>query len=983
MAEIHSRKRGREGRDDIHPRNVAFDVASPERSGGRGHLGGAAGVTTFKQRGEMIKKTASDILNRFTSSSPTTPLSVDEQSHMKTRLEGFVPVLEEFLSLQGKLKEWGFADEMDGLGTELWNLSTKVSRDDNFDKKVACLLRVVAYLLIESGRRESTGKDTEGAFRILKIANKAARACLDSNALSLATKILERGAAFQRDLSIAPKCGSLEAEHARCSSEFFVLRTRLAMRQGNAGVGEYMYSKSTTPELLPHLLTHTLESIASTTFTIGTDLLRNASNPTDKNEGIKWLRRSYDLLMREEERLSEEGQELKGGVMHNLAKAYLRRGDGGDGERARMVIGHIAEAFPTSQWTFLLKLELVQKESGDAKAYHAVLVSMIDLTPLTLQSFPSIISKVHNLVSRSPILAISALDTLLKRLLLTDNVEWIEQTLITRLWVTAKDPKECDEECVRSVLGVLDSVERGCEKAISGKAMHAGQILLWKVSEVLFAKGDYGGTIKWCEAARHPVFNGAGESNEAKIARRIILSHLELRQYGPAREIFSGLSPVIQSEAMSQFLLFRLALGSEDESLALQTLTNLYTAPRFTPQMLYTCALDSQEMGQQKVALKALRLVLEQVKSGAGDIGAVRTSALLRCVIRLTEGELDKLATVGMDDVEQLCEHFETAAVYAKQARQKPDGQKSQQFGLKELDWFSKNAFNFAVKACTSWPSESVVRLAEVCMKFLGLYPADMDTEARKEMLGRQFLCLYICVCALTFVGRKEDNINIEKSHFATARTHAKALRQLRESMQKEGLLEQGAPAAGGEFAVKYAIVLMFEFEAIAKESSWEELIGIIEEAEAVECPLRMYECMVDIILTENAPSSVTLVTMQALLGATIRNADPDIAKLSHWIRCLISIALTKNHETAEQMIPQVLQMIRENEDKYPRDEVHWLAGKLWNHAIDLWCAGDAGGCNKWCEYALSVCRFVRDGGLLEQQLQQNYTQILGKIAGR
>ena len=73
--------------------------------------------------------------------------------------------------------------------------------------------------------------------------------------------------------------------------------------------------------------------------------------------------------------------------------------------------------------------------------------------------------------------------------------------------------------------------------------------------------------------------------------------------------------------------------------------------------------------------------------------------------------------------------------------------------------------------------------------------------------------------------------------------------------------------------------------------------------------------------------------------------------------------------------MPQLIHMLRS--DKVGITEAHWIAATLWNNAIDHYGfdkgvgdnsrAGDLANCNKWCQHAISVSRFVGDDGALEK----------------
>ena len=38
-------------------------------------------------------------------------------------------------------------------------------------------------------------------------------------------------------------------------------------------------------------------------------------------------------------------------------------------------------------------------------------------------------------------------------------------------------------------------------------------------------------------------------------------------------------------------------------------------------------------------------------------------------------------------------------------------------FSLKELDWFSQNAYNCAVKGCENWENKHIINITDSCLK--------------------------------------------------------------------------------------------------------------------------------------------------------------------------------------------------------------------------------------------------------------------------
>jgi hypothetical protein len=131
-------------------------------------------------------------------------------------------------------------DELDTLGTELWNLSTRLRRNepllDSTSKEDAthmnravCLLRTFSFLLLDSSVVQAKGRPWKSCIRLMRVALKAARVCIDNNELNNATKILERAAEYQDVLSMDTNSSGHDENKAahRLRIEYFAVRTTL------------------------------------------------------------------------------------------------------------------------------------------------------------------------------------------------------------------------------------------------------------------------------------------------------------------------------------------------------------------------------------------------------------------------------------------------------------------------------------------------------------------------------------------------------------------------------------------------------------------------------------------------------------------------------------------------------------------------------------------------------------------------------------
>ena len=124
------------------------------------------------------------------------------------------------------------AREFDHQGTELWNLSSRLKRDDDSAPPVILgALRVFAFSLLDCPRRPSH-RSLESNVRIFKAANKVSQQCLDLQDHEHAQSLLSSAAAcddaITRQVQEAPaKHVASETVRQALEVEYLTLRIML------------------------------------------------------------------------------------------------------------------------------------------------------------------------------------------------------------------------------------------------------------------------------------------------------------------------------------------------------------------------------------------------------------------------------------------------------------------------------------------------------------------------------------------------------------------------------------------------------------------------------------------------------------------------------------------------------------------------------------------------------------------------------------
>ncbi|RDL39259.1 uncharacterized protein BP5553_03599 [Venustampulla echinocandica] len=862
--------------------------------------------------------------------------------------------------------------EIDSSGTTLWNICTRLRRNHDTENTEAVpiilvLTRVFAFLLLCCAHDH--GKSTTGnILRLAKIGIKAAKNCLERKELGLAFKVLEKVGKYEDSLKGCQSELGLEdgQEPERVSAEYFVLRTALAWYQKQYDIVEHMYKNCMASKR--NFDSNTAESLADVLYEMGKDLITSQQYQLS----VKWLERAYEVLTTQElDRLSMDASELRISIIQSLVKALLQLKDDGALEKARGFVELLQNELGDKLIVLLLRLELVNANTADpfdSLSYSEVLHRMIRVVILSDGNFKLLMFHIRKLNNKSPSLACKVLDDLLRlRVIKEGREELLERVVVTRLWMTTSQMDAPDAPGLLETL--LSTALDNFNQPIGSSATLAAHMLLWKRIESNYAQGQYDIAEKWCRLALHPIFEKSGDVNMARISRKLLLCALARQDTGSARGAFGSMSDTAKNEPMTRFLMYKIAIRSKEFELAAECLQIISTSSNSDPTLLYACCLDSLQVNNKSQTLTALQLVLE--KSNYAPLSPVHLPSLLRVTIGITSSLLEESQNAGGEGdyevlVDKLCKMFEGAVSSMKKP---PNSVKGTDvlWTSSEVDWFSKNSYNTAIKHISIWPPRYVLRMLVCCTSFISQYPSDISEQISDDLDLRKMFCEFSAGTLLVALARSEDNIEQRSQDYLRLRKHVSSFDKLLverlpklEEVQSQDLLQ------------KLAVLLAFDFEAACQLKAWDDLGEIILKINITKS-VRALELMADCILSIQPPTQVLIVNLKRIINEACSLDAMDNSKLAKYMRCLFQIALSDNAGVAEQLLDQIRDLAEESRDidqPYPTEELDWIATKSFNHAIDLYCNGQDEACKTWVGKALNITHFCDDGGALERLLQ-------------
>ncbi|KAI4158144.1 MAG: hypothetical protein L6R39_000529 [Caloplaca ligustica] len=711
--------------------------------------------------------------------------------------------------------------DLDERGTSIWNLASKHKEDAGLADALA-LARAFASLLLDRTQQlhssavasqlpqepKSEGNirliATTDDTRVLKVTLKASRRCLgpyfvanpgsvfsqliatDRHQLGVAEQIIERAAFYEkrlRQLSQDGNAQNLASTSRRLSHEYHILRIALAWHRERLDHADIWLAKLDHEKNV--LEAAVAEQLADTLFEIG----RDQAKKQQYQSALHWLERAHDVfVLHDPGDQSTDARALKNSIRHCLVHTSVKIGGEENIVRAWNIIHELENEEENTVAVLLLKLRVLTSNPSGAQDYCDVLLQVVRQIHLSDVNVKTILHHVHEIKRRSAHLAHSVLTTFIsERLLVMDEMSWIETTVITLVWncTTSTDLGDMTDQ----LDGLLTKVAAGSNSAFGASATHAAQILLLRRTEAAYSQGDYEQADSWCRLALHSVFSNSGESNIGKLQRKRILCAMSQSDFVKCHEIRHQMSEATLRDPSTQYLLYKVALRCHNVDLATESLDGISRVSENDPTLLYACVLEAQRNGNRLHVIRALSRVYNGSNHTA--IAGLHLPTLLRLIARLLIEELESQQTQDQECIHELCKVFEGAAAAAKASQ--PDTNDAKAFPTSELEWFSRT---------------------------------NTDPQQASDLSLRRLFCNFLACCLLVVLARAEDVIQEQKQlrYYSELRNTMASFRTIVKVQLSR--LEGGART---DLLRKYACLQAFDFEAAAKLGSWASFGELIE----------------------------------------------------------------------------------------------------------------------------------------------------------
>lgn len=547
---------------------------------------------------------------------------------------------------------------------------------------------------------------------------------------------------------------------------------------------------------------------------------------------------------------------------------------------------------------------------------------------------------------------------------------WLEKALVTYVKFAASQNRESCDAMLADALELFDRIHNQGHLILSSKATHAAQTLLWKAS----SDSKFPAASDWSRLLQHRLFDNAGQCNKARIGRRRVRAALDEGDLPGAREAFFQMPTAAQNECLSRYLAFKIALRMKDEGMAIESLKFITRDASKDPTYLYACVLDAQQSEMKPLAIAALQAILDQRPLG------IHLPSLLRCTARLLMVEVEGQQQNTDAAAEEIVKVFETASNSIDEFRQSAKDQ-----WRAEVQWWSKNAYNLAIRLCATIHPELLVRLLDACMCFLDSYPHDSGLMQQDRVNERKLLCCFLATTALIVLGRSAQN---NEEFTLQCFMHAQQRISTFQSIQKK----TKSTAQDKQATDRAFTMLKFNLECILHLQQWNALGQALQDClEAT--PASHWDTLADLLIvlhsqldgpTQSAHVESITQLLQHIINDTWRR-EKHMTRVARWLRFTFSMCM--QHQRGDfsfKLLQQAASMaengVKGRQDRYPETELLWLASTSFNAGVDRLVQGDEGGAVKWMDGALELCRWSADNGVMHGLLTEKKEAALERV---
>ncbi|GAA5906922.1 uncharacterized protein JCM6883_005732 [Sporobolomyces salmoneus] len=488
---------------------------------------------------------------------------------------------------------------------------------------------------------------------------------------------------------------------------------------------------------------------------------------------------------------------------------------------------------------------------------------------------------------------------------------------------------------------------------------------------------DTSEAVRWTALLFSPPLASLDPAFLAQNVRMIASKLIEAQQYDDAETILRNRSLTEEKvDARIELLRCQIALLRHDSARALEHFNSAYSAANLTIDGLVWLAHQANEA----VDANLFRVVLEkivQVFAEKKKVEGMDSMTAARLCLRMCFEKTTRLGQPSEIEIFQpIFDTLEIARTFVERKSDLPED------FTKSLTWIRLATIETLTKLSPTWSSDSLAQLYETLSSIIEMELA--TSKPTQEILSNLPACRLASLAARASIIRELD-AEAQLDHSSSL------LQELRNYSERLVELKQTHPRhiPEIEFNRFFNAPIALQAECHVSLSHWPELLKLVEVIEKTgssdEFSLMALRMICDSI-SQNAlecPYEILRTIYRKTLTILYQNRVLNSQEMAIWLRMMIQVLIEKESDEAFKYFENAKQLVVNQPDAYPKEEVSWLINIAWDQGIELYSTlahqpnqqESTDNPQKWFEMAIALAKVANDQ-LMAQQLEEWYTGL-------
>ncbi|QLQ80610.1 hypothetical protein HG537_0D06110 [Torulaspora globosa] len=646
-----------------------------------------------------------------------------------------------------------------------------------------------------------------------------------------------------------------------------------------------------------------------------------------------------------------------------------------DVSESQKYINLLQSTYPKKAEPFILGIKLAKKngKTDNQSAITEIIIRMI-MSVEIITAFDAVISAISDFATIDTKKAIKYLDyVFLNKLNPKEDQQLLDKIMVTRFFITtqAKTMTECEK------LDSLDDfscvLERRIAQNPSEHALSSIIALLWNSGKMQEKGGNFHQSIGYYKLALNNVLSEKYE-DKAKIQRALQNVYIKIDKFCEAEAIHQKMTARDRESPLSQLLMLKAHLNSQDEAKASECLEKIKNSEHENAIDVFILAA-AECRRCSNLTIRGTLMLFEMLEdSRIAEKTWCDFSFSIACILRSTVQMIIKMTEDSPQEV--LGKHLDILNILLKngvslfkrfdllrtiEKKTKKGASNIEVISFDEVEWFASTSYNIALQ-CKKRHNEHRPEFAAYSLQYIQMIPTEkMDCTKLVHYLYWRYRASLLHIDSESKVIPPQDELELHRLQKDCTCLIDDIIEKLKDDrLSKECTPEQLAQI--NECLVD-SLVLSFEIALTARDQR--RIRNILKKTTTFS------SSHIDELLFETAASSADLPggilseILRTIINRNIANTATSNHLICSWLTNLLDTCPDTTENSDKDLIDRFLARIKATieptDPKLPvfKQELETLATLNWNQGVRCIINGDKHSGASWCTNSIAFANLA------------------------